>query len=294
MNLQVSFPFLFVTDRHRRSLGFVAITGPFFGRAEVSAYRRLSEHFRMIGLTSYMDFPGREGGFLGRRYVELCEGWCHGLRNPADFFPLTSRLAFISQSDFIDPSKYAPGDGARAIDFVYVCGSTQWQALVKNWALGRRILPVLCEELGLRGVLVGRVGTDDVPPMDNLAVMPFLARNEFHALLRSTRFLLVPSILDASPRILAEAMCSGVAIVVNRQILGGWKYVSDETGGFFEDVHDLKIAVDRCYQAIRPRDWYAARYGPSHAGDALMSFLQSLGGHVPDADEAILSSFCTL
>ena len=60
-------------------------------------------------------------------------------------------------------------------------------------------------------------------------------------------------------RVVAEALCLGVPVVMNRHILGGWKYINQQTGEFFSDASDVTAA----YQTLRsrpeqlaPRDWY--------------------------------------
>lgn len=66
---------------------------------------------------------------------------------------------------------------------------------------------------------------------------------------------------DASPRVLVEALCVNTTILVNRHIIGGWKYVVEETGEFFETADDVLEAWDRLRDPARqsrldPRGWY--------------------------------------
>ena len=75
------------------------------------------------------------------------------------------------------------------------------------------------------------------------------------------RVLFAPNLHDASPRVLAEAMCLDVPILVNRHILGGWKYVNNRTGAFFGGEDDVVeafkgiLAVQEQGQ-MQPRQWY--------------------------------------
>ena len=84
---------------------------------------------------------------------------------------------------------------------------------------------------------------------------------DFVRILSRTKILFVPSVHDASPRILTQAMTMGVGIVVNKHIIGGWHYVNKETGGFFSDEGDVINVVNRVVKRqkngeLRPRQWY--------------------------------------
>jgi hypothetical protein len=50
----------------------------------------------------------------------------------------------------------------------------------------------------------------------------------------ASRFIYLPSDADASPRIMVESLVRNRPIVVNSAIYGGWKYVNDNTGSFFD------------------------------------------------------------
>ena len=62
-------------------------------------------------------------------------------------------------------------------------------------------------------------------------------------------------------RVIVEALCLDLPIVVNKHIVGGWKYVNQYTGKFFSEASDV---VD-VYRTLRsadqtaelfPREWY--------------------------------------
>ena len=66
---------------------------------------------------------------------------------------------------------------------------------------------------------------------------------------------------DASPRVLAEAMCLDVPILVNRHIVGGWKYVHGQTGAFFDSVDNVVPAFREIVDGLQrgdlhPREWF--------------------------------------
>ena len=57
--------------------------------------------------------------------------------------------------------------------------------------------------------------------------------DEVCSIMLGCKSVLFPNEADASPRILAEAIVRGRPVIVNSSIYGGWKYVNDVTGRFF-------------------------------------------------------------
>ena len=46
---------------------------------------------------------------------------------------------------------------------------------------------------------------------------------------------------------------------MNREILGGWKYINDHTGEFFTDASDVVSAYQKMQaraDQLTPREWY--------------------------------------
>ncbi len=75
------------------------------------------------------------------------------------------------------------------------------------------------------------------------------------------RVLFAPNVHDASPRVLAEAMSLDVPILVNKYIVGGWKYVNRDTGAFFDSVDNVvdaykDIVARQQAGELRPRQWF--------------------------------------
>ena len=65
----------------------------------------------------------------------------------------------------------------------------------------------------------------------------------------NTKIVLVTSVYDASPRILTQALFMNASIMVNTNIIGGFKYANPMTGQLFlneEDVVDkVKEQLER-------------------------------------------------
>jgi hypothetical protein len=234
---------------------------------------------RFIGMTSYMTFPAIDEGVVAD-YARLCEGWCHCFRDPDRYLAPDAPRVLISESDFLDYDAVSPsnhGGPGENFDFVYVCLPGRWAEGTKNWTLAKRCLQRLCADLDLKGLLVGRWQILDLPFKRNLTVVGDVRRHRLLNLLSRSRLLFVPSVMDASPRILAEALCLDVAVLVNRQILGGWKYVTEATGAFFDSEDDVCDAAQRCLQgSLEPRLWFREHHGPALSSARLGGFLEGL------------------
>ena len=63
---------------------------------------------------------------------------------------------------------------------------------------------------------------------------------------------------------------------MNKNILGGWKYVNNKTGEFFTDENDIeksaKLLLDNL-DNYSPRQYMIYNYGPVNSGKKLKEFL---------------------
>jgi len=289
-HLHLTWPFLAVTDRAGRSNGWCVLAGPLRKQHDLDAYHALRRSFRFVGFTSYVTFPSVQEGLV-TDYGSLCEGWCHCFREPDVYMSRGTPKELISESDFVDHASISPdtvcqgGDPGKDFDFVYVCLPGQWKEMTKNWTLAKRCLHRLCGDLNLKGLLLGRWQILDLPFHKNLTIVGDVPHQRTLEYLRRSRLLFVPSIMDASPRILAEALCLDVPILVNEQILGGWKYVSTSSGVFFRSEDDVADAARQCLRAgFQPRRWFGENYGPELSSERLAAFLGRLS---PDVDQTL-------
>lgn len=278
MVVEVKWPFSFVLDKRGRDCGWAVVHSRILSPERNQLFADLRrEGYRFIGMTSDALFP-LEGFGDPLDYAMVCEAWCHCFRDPDAYLPSGSRRALISESDFVNfvqIGAHAERLGESPVtDFLYVGATEPWKREAKNEPLARACVRTLTTELGLRGIVVGTTGMDDLAGIDIVPWMPWPA---FLGTLASVRFLLLPNGLDASPRVLTEALCLDVPAVVHRDIIGGWKYVNTFTGVFFGDEHDVCQAVQRCLsQPMSPRAWFRTHFGPYHTGRRLAALLSEL------------------
>lgn len=274
------WPLSYVTDSRQHGTGWAVIHAPVVSPSRYEQFAVLRRAgFRFIGMTSDGTFP-RDTGAESLDYGAICEAWCHCFREPDRYLPRDAPRALISHSDFTDSRRVAAEAEAaqygdeRPADFVFVGATEPWKQQAKNWPLAQRAIPRLCDALGLRALVVG------APPdlsSSSVTCTPSLPWRELLRRIARARFLFVPSIDDASPRVLTEALALDVPVVVYRGILGGWKYVNAFTGAFFDGEHDVVDVVRTCMErTLKPRRWFEANFGPYHAGKRLLDLIRVL------------------
>jgi glycosyltransferase involved in cell wall biosynthesis len=274
------WPLELVLDAQGRRTGWAVLHAPVRSpdRMEVLS-GLLRAGTRFVGMTSDGDFPHVEG-HDPIDYASMCDAWCHCFREPAARLPPGAPQTLLSDSDFTDYAWVVEQSRTAApaprYDFVYVGATEPWKQQAKGWELALRCLPVLCGELGLRGLLVGTAATG-IPRLPTVTLVPALPWPELLRCVAGARFLFAPNELDASPRVLAEALSLDVPVVVNRCILGGWKYITRSTGVFFDDERDVAAAVTRCLRGTwRPHLWFRSHHGPYLAGRRLLRLLREV------------------
>ncbi|WP_307168171.1 hypothetical protein [Streptomyces sp. B3I7] len=276
-------------------LPWVVVRAPVVTRAQHVRLNQLAaEGCRFAGATSCLGFPG--AGFRDERdYGLLCEAWLHCFRDPDRFLPPNGSRARVSESDFTDPLRVDPLLAARTLppelvaDVVHVSGAEPWRQRAKNWPLAARCLRRLAEEAHLRILVVD--APPGAEPLPGVRLTGPLEWPLLLAVIAAARCLFVPAVLDASPRVLAEALCLDVPVVVNQAILGGWQYVNPFTGIFFGGEDDVVPAVLEVVAAARrPRAWFMAHHGPVRAGARVLRLLRPLDSALPALTHVLLAS----
>jgi hypothetical protein len=274
-------PHLPVVDHNGEPTRFVALGGPSETQHSRSVQATLRARERpIVGFTSHKLFPIATSE-MAEQYLAQCIGWCHCFRDTTAFAAVPQ--IDLSHSDLTDVDYVSPGRFGASTpswDYAYVCLPGREIEKAKGWQLARECVHELLLS-GFTGILIGRSLINDLPATSSLTVRPRLRWAEFLRCLAATRCLLVTSVTDASPRVIAEALSLNRPAVVHRDILGGWKYINDATGTFFTGKHDVVEAVTRVLEVeTSPRDWYCESFGLARSGARLKDFLNALGGNL--------------
>jgi hypothetical protein len=299
-------PFVnFYTDKGEL-LNIAGITKPYSGDNHLKLFEEHSKDFIFVGVCSYLEFPNMVSNpydnfrntFEKYKYKEVCRAWLHCFRDPDTYFqPHIPRL-LISESDFTDCNNNKPIPGLKKeFDFLYIClkqnpkkdTCDDWATYNKNWTLGKKCLEVLCGKLKLKGLLIGRKNC----PLSNkcnglMTTTDMLSNKELREMYCKSKFIFLPNEKDASPRVLTEAFCHNIPAVVNTKILGGWKYINDRNGVFFNDEKDLESSVLTLMNNLNnytPRDYFINNYGTINSGKRLKDFLYKNFGNEININE---------
>ena len=101
------------------------------------------------------------------------------------------------------------------------------------------------------------------------------------------RWAFLPQICDASPRVSTNALSMDIPLLMNRNIMGGWKYlVPGETGEFFHDMNtDFKDSLRRIVDntrgknnPYRPLEFVKKNYGNVITGRRFLEFVKQHWG----------------
>jgi len=186
---------------------------------------------------------------------------CHPFKND-DIFPSKVKKYLFSESDFCDKLTTCVDykSEKNKYDFVYFTLISKEGARSK----GLYLLPLINEvakDLKLKGLVVNystretkkHEGTiyhkslnkikKNIHKFTNLKIV----NNKYSCedvcgIMKSCKFVLLPSDADASPRLLVESLVRDVPLVVNNSIYGGWKYINNGNGAFFDAPN-----IEECY-----------------------------------------------
>lgn len=300
---KAEFPFKnFQTDTGE-IIHVVGITAPFRSDNHRKWYEKIKQkgiHF--VGVSSYSQFPGHltnpheDTYHVDNKdnYESMVSAWLHCFRKPEEYINSGIPMLLWSESDCIDPQSLVPRvrGKEKKYDLIYVCLDDDeercvegWQAYNRNWTVAKKCFELLCRHRpDVRVLVVGRTKCKVKWCDGKVKNIPFQSSDKFIRYMEKSRAIFVPNVTDASPRVLCQALCLNLRCLVNRDLVGGWKYVTDKTGEFFTDEHDFLEAFDGMmdkYEFYEPRKWYAKRYGPENSGKPLLEFFKKV---FPDVD----------
>ena len=306
----VQFPFKNLFDQDGNKLNIILLSAPFREPKHDAIYKELKEQtpkLNFMGISSYCEFPGKLSNPFDSRYHEeqkhvyesMATTWLNCFRDSNKYINPSYNLPILdlSESDLRDANSNKPDPSIKKeYDFIYICLKDNdkctpgWQSYNRNWELGKQCLDVMCGKYKLKGVLVGRENCEFSNLCSGIVkVHPFLDYHSFQKELQKAKFLFVPNIADASPRVITESMCYDLRLLVNHNILGGWKYVTPESGELFHDMSDFEASLEKLLKNMdkyQPRKHFMDNYGKEKSGRVLASFIKKHYGNsvVPKAD----------
>ena len=249
-------------DGNEFLVNIVFITHPFTRDECITQYNEAKDKgVQFLGLSSYSEFPGpisnphdalhdpNIDAWTKYNYFQLTRGWlsCFREENNKKWIQKDFPCVNITESDFANYEFHLPDTTIKKeYDFIYIClkdGDKKesdkdcpmgWQAEIRQWETVKKLLDIMCKEFKLKGLLIGRVGCE-IPAQCHqlMETTDFMEYNTFIKQYNKSRFILSGSFQDASPRTATEAMCYNLPVLMNKNILGGWQYMNDQSGSFY-------------------------------------------------------------
>jgi len=281
------FPYRYLCDENQKILPIVFVVAFFRDDKErITMYNEYVENgIDLVGITAYKTFPKPITDKTGDSetqndpfdYYGKIQNWLSCFEKPSHYgFLPTNRLANISESDFYDAETTQVASADKKYDFIYVCLADDnktcpmdgWNAVNRNFALALKCFPIMIDEMGLKVLVVGRVGCGlEKLYGDKITVVDFLPYHEFQDKLRESRYLFVPNVYDASPRVISESIVKGLYVLLNRNIVCGAKYVTEETGELFTDENDIRLAIQKLMaKKTDSQKWWSENYSKKKSG----------------------------
>lgn len=287
------FPFRYFTDINNNVLPFVAVTGFFRDEgAKLKFYEYMSKGLFVFGITAYKSFPNKELLDLSEGPYERADdfNYTYNIKNWLVCFNDKEKYGFtnfnktidISESDFYNVENDTNVE--KKYDFIYICNKdgdscplNGWNAYNRNFDLALKCFPIMINELNLKGLIVGRTdcGLEKLYG-DKIEVVGWLAWHILQDKMKESRMLFVPNIYDASPRVISECITKDVPVLMNKNILCGFKYINNETGEFFDDENDISVALNNLLgrmNNISPKKWWSENYSQDISYKRLRNFL---------------------
>jgi hypothetical protein len=300
---QSLFPFRLLCNEKRELIPVVALTAFFRTDIDRKRYKEyVANGTKVIGYTSYKTFPKAIQDGTGDdenlkdtfKYTDEIKNWVCCFNDPSAYgFTDKNTLLEMSESDFRD---VAPHTTEKKYDFVYVCLQDEdnscplngWNAVNRNFNLALKCFPIMVNKFNLKILVIGRLncGLEEMYG-DSVEVVGFLPWNEFQEKLRQSKYLFVPNVYDASPRVVTEAISQDLAVLMNRNIVCGSKYITPETGELFTDENDVSEHINSMLgREMHPQEWWKQNYSVKASGVKFRNFLSSVYPDVPKIQSA--------
>jgi len=294
----------------------VLVRAPFRDGGDEELYQYYKEEILFLGISSFESFPLRSPNpysakYESSYYLNMFPGFLHMMHQPSDHFPPNVKTLLMSQSDFNLEEPYFFGRQQQAqkeeilYDFVYSGGDQDvetdcvgWASYNKNFSFVREALEVMCsDEFNVTGVLVANKNKANTKACTipsscdgKIVQTTFLDQRQFFTYLSQARWAFLPQICDASPRVSTQALSMNKPLLMNRNIMGGWKYLlPGVTGEEFNDIHDFRAQLRKILDNTRgknnpyePIEFVRENYGNSVAGVRLLEYVKSHWGHRVD------------
>ena len=267
------------------------VRGEFWNNRSEEKFKDLIKTHKVIGMSSYQCFPNQvtnphenrgpvtETDRFFHKYAKHVIAWAHCFRDPTNYLPSSLPRVLLSETDFYDTNTVINQSKSNQKEYDFVCSINdgEWNKYIRRLDIAHKWLNIMANEMGLKILVIGSSSRRDFS--DRITCIGFQPWHKFIGSLNKARYLFNSSQYDASPRILIESMSSNVPILLNQNILGGWKYINKQTGMLFDPDSDVKTTVMKFMDQNRnyhPQQWVTKNVNRDRSAELLANTINSL------------------
>jgi hypothetical protein len=228
-----------IYDKNNIPTNLIGIRGPMFKTDKLD---ELLKTKKLIGLSAYQNFPqplknihdsNNNDSFL-KQYESKILLWCHCFKDPQNYISPGIPLLLYSDSD-----QYANTGTLNNLadtlekeyDFFCSMPNGDWNSWIRGLDVSKNWLNYMADVMNLKILIGGGDKRDGFS--EKITFLGFLPWIEFVTKMNTCKYLINFSRYDASPRVIIEALSSNIPVLLNENILGGWKYINESTGKLF-------------------------------------------------------------
>ena len=255
-----------IYDENGKPTNYVAV------RRYLPSYKILDELLKtkkLVGLCAYENFPEVSKNPHDNEYMKSEENdilkkygnkiilWCHCFKTPTQFIPPGTPLLLQSDSDHYrnrDNLMKKADTVEKKYDFFCSLPNGDWNYWIRGGDVAKKWLNYMADTMKLT-ILVGG-GDKQEGFSDLIQFTGFLPWDKYTDAMNTCKYMFNASRYDASPRIVIEALSLNIPVLLNQDILGGWKYINSSTGSFFFYDEPIETAIKRFMNgSYKPKEW---------------------------------------
>jgi len=211
----------------------------------------------------------------------FCSLWCHCFKDPVKYLGNKPSI-LLSESDFVDPKFITvyPRPKKFKWDFYYFTVGGELGSIYKGFDIFIKSLPTLVDKYKLRGVIIKYANRRErfFPRIPSIykkqikVVSKKLNPRQISQLMSQSRFGFFPNTQDCSPLLITESIVRNCPVLINEDILGGWKYGKDGMGLLF-NLSNLDEKINMIMNdSFSPKSNYMKYYGYKNTSIRLANF----------------------
>jgi GR25 family glycosyltransferase involved in LPS biosynthesis len=231
-----------IYDKDSNPTNLIGIRGPMFHESKLD---ELLKTKKLIGISSYQNFPQplknihdqtnyiHNSNIFLKKYESNIILWCHCFKDPQNYIPPGIPLLLHSDSDHYNGNylNNLADKVEKKYDFFCNLPNGDWNDWIRSKEVAKKWLNYMADMMDLK-ILIGG-GDKEYGFSEKITFLGHLSWNKFIENMNSSKYCINFARYDASPRVIMEALFLNIPVLLNQDILGGWKYINNSTGKLF-------------------------------------------------------------